>query len=84
MPYDVACELKKNRDEKPDQHEASKEHLLMAEAAYKEIAHLYEFKTITCSADNKPRKIEEINAELYDFVHKRILNESLKVKVKIK
>ena len=84
MPYDVASELKKNREEKPDQHEASKEHLLMAELAYKEIAHLYEFKTIECSYDNKPRKIEDINDELYDIVKKKLNNEVIKVVVKKK
>ena len=84
MPYDVACELKKNREEKPDQHEASKEHLLMAEKAYQEIAHLYEFKTIECSYDNKPRTIEDINDELYDIVKKKLKNEIIKVVVKKK
>ena len=49
MPYEVSCELKKNREEAPDQHEASKEHLIMAENAYKEVANLYEFKTIQCN-----------------------------------
>jgi len=84
MPYDVACELKKNREERPDQHEASKEHLLMAEKAYQEIAHLYEFKTIECSLSNKPRKIEDINDELYNFVKKKAINETIKAVVKKK
>ena len=68
MPYEVSCELKKNREEQPDQHELSKEHLLMAEEAYKEIANIYEFRTIECSKNNLPRTIEEINDELYNFV----------------
>ena len=68
MPYEVSCELKKNREEKPDQHELSKEHLLMAEEAYMEIANMYDFKTIECSSDNLPRKIEDINDELYNHV----------------
>jgi len=72
MPYDVACELKKNRDEKPDQHELSKEHLLMAEEAYKEIANIYQFKTIECSKDNLPRTIENINDELYEHVKENL------------
>ena len=84
MPYDVASELKKNREERPDQHETSKEHLLMAEKAYQEIAHLYEFKTIECSQDNKPRKIEDINDELYNIVKKKLKNEVVKVVVKKK
>lgn len=68
MPYEVSEELKKNRSEGADQHEASKEHLLMAENAYKEIAELYNFKTIECSVDNEPKNIEDINSELYDYV----------------
>ena len=68
MPYEVSCILKQGRVEKPDQHEASKEHLLMAEKAYKEIADIYDFKTIECSIGNSPKKIEEINAELYSYI----------------
>ena len=68
MPYEVSCELKKNREEKPDQHELSKEHLLMAENAYKEIAEIYSFKTIECSYNNSPRKIDDISEELYNYV----------------
>ena len=68
MPYEVSCELKKNRDEAPDQHELSKEHLIMAEQSYKEVSEIYEFSTIECSKNNLPRKIEEINDELYNIV----------------
>lgn len=68
MPYEVSCELKKGREELPDEHEASKEHLLMAENAYIEVANLYNFKTIECSKNNKPRSIEEINEEVYSYV----------------
>ena len=72
MPYEVSCELNKNRKESPDQHELSKEHLLMAEQAYKEIASLYDFKTIECSIDNNPKKIEDINKELYDYIIEKL------------
>ena len=82
MPYEVSCELKKNREEKPDQHELSKEHLLMAENAYKEIAEMYEFKTIECSSDNKPRLIEDINDELYVYVKEGLSKSKNKVKNK--
>ena len=78
MPYEVSCELKKNREEKPDQHELSKEHLLMAENAYKEIAGLYSFRTIECNSGNLPRTIEEINDELYSYVSEK-LSKDLKV-----
>ena len=82
MPYEVACELKKNREEKPDQHELSEEHLLMAEEAYKEIADIYSFKTIECSNNGLPRSIEEIGEELYTHVNKGLVNNDLKISIK--
>jgi len=69
MPYVVSCILKKDRKEKADQHEASKEHLLLAESAYMEIAEIYDFKTIECNIGDNPKKIEDINNELYDYVY---------------
>lgn len=72
MPYEVSLLLKKNREEGMDQHESSKEHLLMAEDAYKEIADIYNFKTIECNVGNKPKKIEDINKELYDYILKNL------------
>ena len=69
MPYKVACTLKKDRAEKPDQHEASKKHLLLAEKTFKEVADLYNFKYIKCNKGSEPRKIEDINNELYEFVY---------------
>lgn len=72
MPYEVSLELKKNREEGMDQHEASKEHLLMAEESYKEIANIYDFKTIECNKGKKPRNIDEINNDLYNFVYNEL------------
>lgn len=72
MPYSVSLELKKNREEKLDQHELSKEHLLMAEESYKEIASIYDFKTIECNSGINPRNIEDINNELYNFVYSKL------------
>jgi len=74
MPYEVSLELKKNREEQLDQHEVSKEHLIMAENAYKEIADIYNFKTIECSNDSIVKKIEEINEEIYNYVYPFIKN----------
>ena len=68
MPYEVSCELKKNRLELPDQHELSKEHLIMAENAYIEISKIYNFKTIECSENSKPKNIDIINEELYNYI----------------
>lgn len=74
MPYNVSIELKKNRIEKLDEHEKSKDHLVMAEEAYKEIADLYNFKTIECNEELNPRNIDDINDELYQYVYKKIKN----------
>ncbi len=68
MPYEVSLKLKLNREESLDQHEASKEHLLMAEVAYKEIASIYNFKTIECNIKDNPRKIEDINNDIYQYI----------------
>ena len=35
-----------------------------------EIAEIYDFKTIECNIGNEPKKIEEINEELYEYVYK--------------
>lgn len=80
MPYEVSCILKKDRKEGADQHEASKEHLLMAENAYIEIANMYDFKTIECNIENKPKKIEDINDELYEYVYESLNKENTKTK----
>lgn len=72
MPYSVSLELKNNRLEGLDEHEKSKEHLLMAEEAYKEIASLYDFKTIECSHEEKPKLIDDINDELYEFIYNKL------------
>lgn len=68
VPYDVALELKKNRQEKADQHEMSKEHLVNAEHSYFELADLYKFDIINCAPDNNMRSMESINEELYSKV----------------
>ena len=72
MPYEVSLKLKKTRKEALDQHELSKEHLLSSEEAYKEIANLYDFKTIECNICEDPRSIDDINQELYTFVKKQL------------
>ena len=72
MPYEVSLILKKDREEAMDEHEASKEHLLLAEDAYKEIAKMYNFKTIECNNKKLTKKIEEINEELFDYVNSNL------------
>ena len=72
MPYDVSLELKKNREEGLDQHESSKEHLISSENAYIEISELYNFKTIECNVGSKPKDINDINKELYNFIKEKL------------
>ena len=72
MPYEVSLELKKGRKEGLDQHESSKEHLLMAEESYKEIADIYDFKTIECNTGNSPKSIDSINDELYCYIKENL------------
>lgn len=70
MPYQYALELKKNRLEKPDQHEMNEEHLINAERAFLELAELYNFKTINCIENNNIRSKENIHEEIYHLVKK--------------
>ena len=72
MPYEVACELKKNREETPDQHEKDANHLINAEKAYIELAKRYQFITIECNNSNKAKSIEEISNDVYDNVKRLI------------
>ncbi len=72
MPYEYAEQLKKNRAEKPDQHESNKEHLLNAEQAYLEISETYQFQKIECIKNNQIKTIEEINEEILNYVVKHI------------
>jgi len=70
MPIEASSILKKNRTEKLDQHEIDKNYLIASENAYKEISNIYNFKLIECSYNNIPRKIEEINDDLFNYVIK--------------
>ena len=68
MSYQASLKLKKKRKEGMDQHEISKEYLINSEKAYKEIASIYDFKTIECNIEDNPKKIEDINEELYSYI----------------
>ncbi len=65
LPYEYACELKKNRLESPDEAERNSNYLKKAEKAYIELAEIYNYDIIECVSDNKIRTINEINDELY-------------------
>ena len=70
MPYEASMKLKENRikNEKLDQLESSKDHLLHAERAYLELAKKYDFYKIECTRGEEVRTIEDINQELCNYV----------------
>ena len=72
MPYQYSNILKKNRKEKPDQHEKSESHLKNAEKSYLEIAKLYNFNIIECVKDNNIKNIDEINNDLIKILKKHL------------
>lgn len=72
MPYQYSNILKKNRKEKPDQHEKSESHLKNAEKSYLEIAKLYNFNIIECVKDNNIKTIDEINNDLIKILKKHL------------
>lgn len=74
LPYKYACELKKNRLEKPDEAESNEEYLKRGEEAYLELADIYNYDMINCTKEDKIRTIGDINCELFekvkDFINK--------------
>lgn len=72
LPYEYACELKKNRKELPDEAESNIEYLKRGEQAYLELAELYNYDIINCVKDSKIRTIEDINEEVYNKVKKLV------------
>ncbi len=68
LPYEYALELKKNREEAPDEAEKNEAYLRQGEAAYLELADIYEYDVINCVKDGKIKTIDEINEELYQIV----------------
>lgn len=68
MPYLYACELKKNRGEVPDEVESNEEYLKRGEAAYLELAELYNYDMINCVKNNKIKPIEEVNEEILKII----------------
>lgn len=67
MPYDYACELKKNRGFL-DQNEKDADHLKNAEVTYVELSELYNWNRVECIKDGCVRSIEDISDEVYELV----------------
>lgn len=72
LPYEYACELKKNRKELPDEAESNAKYLKRGESAYLELASLYNYDVVNCVSDNKIRTIKDINEEVYSKVKKLV------------
>lgn len=65
VPSKVVSELKRKRNEKPDEHEKDVKYLQEAEKTYIEIAKRYDFKQINCAPKGKMRSPEDISNEIY-------------------
>jgi dTMP kinase len=68
MPYECSLELKRNREETPDQHENDEQHLRNAEKAYLELARSYDWDIVNCIKNDQIRSIEDINDDVYNIV----------------
>ncbi|NMA50667.1 MAG: hypothetical protein GX951_02330 [Mollicutes bacterium] len=60
MPVKVAEQLRKNRKEGLDEAERDINHLIASEKAYLELAQIYNYYTIKCFKNDKPRSIDDI------------------------
>jgi len=72
MPTDVAVELRKNREEKADQHEIDVAYLRKTEKVYLELCDRYNIEKIECSTDGEPKSIAQINEELLSKLLQKI------------
>ena len=72
MPYEYSIKLRNKRNEKPDQHEMSIEHLKHAERSYLELEKIYDFERIDCVNNGSIRTLEDISEEVYGKVKKII------------
>ena len=71
LPYKLSKMLQNNREEL-DEHENSMENLINAENAYLEMVDIYDFHKIECSNNDTIRTIDEISAEILEFVKKQL------------
>jgi len=69
MPYEGSLKLRLGREEKGDQHENDKNHLLSAEKTYLLLAKKYLYDTIKCVDENgNIRTIEDISKDIHKLV----------------
>lgn len=68
MPYENACILKANREEKPDQHELDGEYLKRSEQTYLELAKRNNYIKLDCVENNKILTREEMSEKVWNSV----------------
>lgn len=73
MPIWASKQLKQNREEKPDQHEADENHLKKSEETYLELAKRRNSYILECTQNNEILSIQEINKILCNYVKSEFL-----------
>lgn len=68
MPYKKTIELKRNREELPDQHECDENYLINAENTYIYLSNKYKYITINCVNNEQIKSIDDISKEVYNNV----------------
>lgn len=72
MPIECAKILKRDRQEKPDQHERDEKYLLNAEKTYLYLAKKKKYIKIDCGVKNKPKTVDEIQKEILEKIIKKL------------
>lgn len=72
MPTDFAVELRKQRQEKADEHEINIAYLKETEKHYLELCNRYDIIKIDCVKDEKIKAISQINDEIFEKLIKLI------------
>ncbi len=68
IPTDITIKLREERNEFPDAHESSEEHLKNAEETYLELEKRFNWTRIICAPNGKVRHRESIAEEVYNQV----------------
>lgn len=77
MPYKKVAELRNDRSEPGDQHEANPIHIRNAEHAYLELAKIHNYRQVKCvDSKGKLRDIESIQEDVF-----KIVCEELEIKI---
>ncbi|MBQ3047490.1 MAG: thymidylate kinase [Clostridia bacterium] len=72
MPYEASLKLRMGREEKGDQHETDKGHMICAEKTYLLLARRYMYDTVKCVDENDNiRTIDDIAKEIQKIVFEK-------------